>query len=75
MNIIHYPIAVDEDTQEVALTLALNFEEQTLALIQPDDDETVSIVVMTPACVAHIWHTLSMHLDTQGNMKEDKVVN
>lgn len=75
MNIKQYPIAADEDTGEVALVLALNFDEQSLALIQPDEDDEVSIVVMTPECVAHAWHIISMHLDSEGKMKEDKVVN
>lgn len=75
MNIKQYPIAADEDTGEVALVLAINFDEQSIALIQPDEDDEVSIVVMNAECVAMIWQMIQVHLDVEGNMKENKVVN
>ena len=75
MNIKQYPIAMEEETGEVALVLAMNFDEQTLALLQPDPDDELSIVVMDARCVESIWQYVAMHLDKDGKLTEDKVVN
>jgi hypothetical protein len=74
-NIKQYPIAIEEDTNEVALILAANFTDQTLALIQPDEDGTTSIVVFDTACFSSMFQILTTIVDPNGNLTEDKVVN